>query len=138
MTRRPKLPPVPTGFEIMDLRWSQLIPLASAYVAILPESPDATNASPQGIRCLAALLEAKKAAQTEMQRTPAASTVRLVRHRNLMRLEKQFQERALDLVGALVARARAAFPKARPAQLLTVARNDFKRLLTESFPRSDA
>lgn len=121
----------------MDLMWSQFIPLASAYVAVLPGSPDAANASPQGVRRLAALLEAKWVAQTEMQSTPAASIIRLVRRRNLRKLEKQFHERALDLVGALVARAREASPKANPAQLLTAAREDFKPLLTESLPRSD-
>jgi hypothetical protein len=33
---RGKLPPVPTGYECLDLLWSQLIPDEARYLAVLP------------------------------------------------------------------------------------------------------
>ena len=42
-TSRNELPEVPTGFEYFDLLWSEFIPDAAGYVAVLPRSAD-----PQG------------------------------------------------------------------------------------------
>ena len=48
-----KLPAVPTGFECFDLLWSQLIPDAADYLAILPRSADPKWATAQGLRFVA-------------------------------------------------------------------------------------
>ena len=34
--RKPKLPPVPTGFELVDLEWASMAPEAEALLAELP------------------------------------------------------------------------------------------------------
>lgn len=131
---RKRLPPVPTGFEHLDLLWSQLIPDADSYVAILPRSANPAWATEHGLRFVATSLLKQWAASDELQRTPNRSTLRRVRERHLRLMEKQYQGQALTLIGALVDQARETHPKAPPAQLLTVARDAFKDLLRATFP----
>jgi hypothetical protein len=129
-----KLPAVPTGFEYLDLLWSQLIPDAPSYVAILPRSADPAWATAHGLRFVAIGLLKQWAASDELERTPKHSTLRRVRERHLRIMEKQYQGQALTFVGALVDKARKRYPKASPAQLLTVARDAFRELLRAVFP----
>jgi hypothetical protein len=138
MALRMKLPAVPTGFEYLDLLWSQLIPDAVSYVAILPRSADPAWATEHGLRFVAIGLLQQWAAREELQRTPNHSTLRRVRERHLRLLERQYLGQALTLVGALVDQARKRYPKASPAQLLTVTRDAFKDLLRAAFPAEDS
>ena len=131
---RKKLPAVPTGYEYLDLLWSQLIPDAASYLAILPRSADPAWATAQGLRFVAIALFKKWKASDELQRTPNHSTLRRVRERHLRQMEKQYQSQALTFVGALVDQARTRYPKATAAQLLTVARDAFRELLQAVFP----
>lgn len=132
--RRPK---VPTGYEYLDLLWSQLIPAAASYVAILPRSADPIWATEHGLRFVALGLLKQWAASDELQRTPNHSTLRRVRERHLRLMEKQYQGQALTFLGALVDQARKQYPKASPAQLLTVSRDAFRDLLGAAFPMED-
>ena len=130
---RKRLPEVPTGFEYLDLLWSQLIPDAASYLAILPRAADSKWATEEGLRFVAIALLKQWAASEELQRTPKHSTLRRVRERYLGLLEKQYHGQALTLVAALVDEARKRHPNASPAQLLTVARDAFKELLRATF-----
>lgn len=131
---RKQLPPVPTGYEYFDLLWSQLIPAAASYLAVLPQSADPAWATEHGLRFVAIGLFKQWAASDELRRTPNHSTLRHIRERHLRLMEKQYQCQALTFVGALVDQARKRHPKASPAQLLTVARDAFKELLRAVFP----
>lgn len=93
-----ELPDVPTGFECFDLLWSQLIPDAASYVAILPRSAEPAWATAQGLRFVAISLLRKWAASDELERTPNHSTLHRVRERDLRLLEKQYHGQALTLV----------------------------------------
>lgn len=134
---RKKLPAVPSGYEYFDLLWSQLIPAAASYLAVLPRSADPIWATEYGLRFVVVGLLKKWAASDELQRTPNYSTLRRVRERHLHLLEQQYQGQALTLIGALVDQAREQHPKASPAQLLTAARDAFKALLSAEFPIED-
>lgn len=126
--------PVPTGFEYFDLLWSQFIPDAASYVAILPRSADPAWATPPGLRVVVNSLLKRWAAIDELARTPNHSTVYRVRERALGVLDRQYQGQTLTLIGALVDQARQQHPEASSAQLLTLARDDFKELLRAWFP----
>lgn len=126
---RKSLPVVPTGYEYLDLLWSQLIPAAASYLAVLPRSANSAWATERGLRLVATSLLKQWAASDELQRTPNHSTLRRVRERHLRLMERQYQGRALTFVGALVDQARKQHPKASAAQLLTVARDAFRALL---------
>lgn len=128
-----ELPAVPTGFENFDLLWSQLIPDAASYVAILPRSADPAWATADGLRFVAISLFKRWAASDELARTQYHSTLRRVRARHLQLLERRYHGQALTLVAALVDQAREAYPRASPAQLLTVARDGFKALMGSAF-----
>jgi len=139
MKSSPKeLPDVPIGFEYFDLLWSQFIPDAASYVAILPRSADPAWATAQGLRFVAISLLRKRAASDELQRTPNHSTLHRVRERDLRLLEMQYHGQALTLVGALVAQASKQHPTASSAQLLTLAFDAFKELLRAVFPADGA
>ena len=133
-TSRKELPEVPTGFEYFDLLWSQFIPDAASYVAILPRSADPAWATAQGLRFVAISLLGKWAASDELARTPNHSTLQRVRKRALGVLDRRYQGQTLTLIGALVDQARQQYPKASSAQLLTLARDGFKELLRAAFP----
>jgi hypothetical protein len=126
---RKRLPVVPTGYEYLDLLWSQLIPAAASYLAALPRSADSAWATERGLRFVATSLLKQWAASDEPQRTPNHSTLRRVRERHLRLMERQYQGQALTFVGALVDQARKQHPKASAAPLLTVARDAFRELL---------
>lgn len=128
-----KLPAVPTGFECFDLLWSQLIPDAADYLAILPRSADPKWATAQGLRFVAISLFKRWAASDELQRTSTRSPLHRLRERNLRLLETQYQGQTLTLVAALVDEARKQYPKASSAQLLTLARDGFKELVSKAF-----
>lgn len=134
MLFRKRLPPVPTGYEYLDLLWSQLMPRAASYLDVLPSSPDPVWATEYGLRFVALGMLECQAVSAELHRTPPRSTLRRVRERRLHLLEQRQQDRALTLVAALVDQARKRFPKASPAQLLTVARDGFRGLLSAAFP----
>lgn len=127
------MPEVPTGYEYFDLLWSQLIPDAASYVAVLPRAADPAWATELGLRSAAISLLRQWAVSDELQRTPTHSVLCRMRQRQLRLLERQYQGRALMVVGALVDQARKRHPKASPAQLLTVARDAFKALLRTAF-----
>lgn len=129
-----ELPEVPTGFEYFDLLWSQFIPDAAGYVAILPLSADPAWATAQGLRFVVISLLKRWAALDELARTPNHSTLHRVRERSLGVLDRQYQGQTLTLIGALVDQARRQHPKASSAQLLTMARDGFKELLCAVFP----
>lgn len=132
-----RLPPVPTGYEYIDLLWSLLVPRAASYLEVLPRTPDTVWATEYGLSFVELGLRECEAARAELQRTPTHSTLRLVRKRSLRRLEARYKDLALTLMGALVAQARKRYPKASPAQLFTVARDAFRDLLRASYPFED-
>jgi hypothetical protein len=138
MAARRRLPAVPTGFEYFDLLWSQLMPDAASYLAILPRSADRAWATEQGLRFVAIALLKQWAASDDLQRTPHHSTLHRVRERRLRLLQKQYHGQALTFVAALVDKARKRHPYASPAQLLTVARDAFKELLRTAFSNGAA
>jgi hypothetical protein len=76
---RKQLPPVPTGYEYFDLLWSQLIPAAPNYLAVLPRSADPVWASVEGLRYAATSLLRQWAESEELECTPSHSTPRRVR-----------------------------------------------------------
>ena len=78
-TRR--VPEVPTGYEYFDLLWSQLIPDATSYVAVLPRAADPAWATELGLRSAAVSLLRQWAASDELQRTPTHSVLRRMRQR---------------------------------------------------------
>lgn len=131
---RKKLPAVPTGYEYVDLLWSQLVPRAASFLEVLPRSADPVWATEYGLRFVELGLRECEEASAELRRTPTHSTLRRVRKRNLRRLEARYQNLALTLMGALVEQARTRYPKASPAQLFTVARDSFRDLLRATFP----
>ena len=133
ITSRNELPKVLTGFEYFDLLWSEFIPNAAGYVAVLPRSADPAWATAQGLRFVASSLVERWAASDELARTPNHSTLRRVREKALGVLERQYQGQTLTLLGALVDRARQHHPKSSSAQLLTLARDGFKELVRAAF-----
>lgn len=133
-TSRKELPAVPTGFEYFDLLWSEFIPDAAGYVAILPRSADPAWATAQGLRFVANSLVERWAASDELTRTPNHSTLRRMRERALGVLDRQYQGQTLTLFGALVDQACQQHPRSSSAQLLTLARGGFKELVRAAFP----
>lgn len=124
-----RLPKVPTGFEVLDLMWSQMVPMAPGFLEVLPKSVDPVWGTRYGLLAVAAGLVQCEAAQAELQRTPAWTTLHRVRERRLKFLERRYQGLALTFMGALAMRARAEHAKASHAQVLTVVRDDFRELL---------
>lgn len=129
-----ELPAVPTGFEYFDLLWSQFIPDAASYVAILPRAADPAWATAQGLRFVVISLLKRWAAIDELARTPSHSTLHRIRERSLGVLDRQYHGQTLTLIGALVDQARQRHPRASSAQLLTMARDGFKELLCAILP----
>jgi hypothetical protein len=103
-----QLPAVSTGYKHFDLLWSQLIPDAASYVAILPREADCAWATAEGLRFVGTSLLKRWSASDELARTPSHSTLRRVRARHLQLLERQYDGQALTLVAALVDQARVS------------------------------
>lgn len=129
MTRRSQpLPEVPTGHEWLDLVWSQMVPAADTYVAVLPTDADPRWATELGLQLLSISLLETSAAKNELQRTPRHSTLCRVRARHLRRLEKQFEGQALAVLGAIADQVRAWHPEASAGQLLMATRDTFRNV----------
>lgn len=124
-----RLPAVPTGYERNDLLWSDAVPYAPALIESLPQSVHPVWATPLGLRLLGRAILAHHIADVELQRTPAGSPVHRMRARRRRLLQHQWFERAWLVAGALAEQARARYPRATPAQLLVLVRDDFRVLV---------
>jgi hypothetical protein len=122
------LPEVPTGHEWLDLVWSQMVPAADTYVAILPTDADPRWATELGLQLLSISLLETRAAKNDVQRTPRHTTLCRVRARRLRRLGKQFEGQALAVLGAIADQVRAWHPEASAAQLLMATRDTFRNV----------
>ena len=131
MTTRPRkqLPEVPTGYEWLDLAWSQIVPAADAFVAVLPPAADPRWATECGLLFLSLSLLDRRVAGDELESTPEHSTLRRVRARHLRVLKRQFEGQALAVLSAIIDRERAQYPEVSRAQLLMLTRDTFCRLL---------
>jgi len=87
-----------------------------------------------GLRFVALSLLKRSEASDQFQRTANYSTLRRGRERHLRQMERQYHGQDLTFAGALVDEARKRYPKATAAQLLTVARDALRDLLSAALP----
>lgn len=127
--RRKKLPPAPTGTEVLDLVWASLVPLAPYLLNEGPTDADPAWAMVEALRSFWLLLQASDQAKRELDRTPETSTVRRLRERHHAQLTARCGECAKLIFMALAARARSANRKASLGQLWVLVFEDFKTLV---------
>jgi hypothetical protein len=126
--RRKKLPPPPTGAELLDLIWASQTPLAPYLLSDEPSGVDPAWATAKGIRGFWLLVQAYDQAKAELDRTPEASTLRQLRQRRLKRLAAQSGECAGLIFAALADAARSANRKASTGQIWVLVFEGFKAL----------
>ena len=132
-----RLPDVPTGFERLDLLWSDMVPMAPGFLDVLPKNVEPIWGTQYGLLWVAASFRDCEAAQAALQRTLERTTLHRIRERQLKLLNRRHQERALNFLGALATEARTKHPKATAAQVLMVVRDEFRALLLELVAATD-
>ena len=111
---REKLPPMPSGTELLDMQWRDLAPQARKLFADLPACTDESWATVAGIRAYATTLALRERGEQALASTPASSTLMRMRRREAERLDALANDQMLNIVTALKRRICADWPKATP------------------------
>ena len=127
-SNRSKLPPPPTGFEILDLEWAAMAPRGEALLAELPlDASDSWGTEDGMLKFIYARRKVDRAA-AELAATTAPTLVRL-RQRELQRNRRAQLDCTMNICSALARSARQQHPNAVPGQVLLLIRDQCKTLL---------
>jgi hypothetical protein len=127
-SKKPKLPPPPTGFELLDMQWSAIAPRAEAYLALLPPSADESWGTEEGMLAFIYALHDVNVARAELDRTLGLTLVRL-RQRELRKNELTLSDCTALIISVLARSARRQHPSALPSQLLLLIRDRVRALI---------
>lgn len=127
-----KLPPAPSGDELLDLVWASYVHLAPHLFEGLPSGVNPKWATTKGVCAFWVLVLAIADAEAELDRTPLTSTLRRQRERRLQWLEQRSLECAGLICAALAAAATSAHRNANQGQLWVLVFEGFKRLVNDS------
>lgn len=133
-SRKPKLPPAPTGYEIIDLEWAALGPQAGAILTALPAGVHKDWDTKFG--ALAYLLVKHKVgvAAAELARTRSPTLIRM-RQRNLRLDELALSKCVCSIAAAVAQRVKREYPTAKLNQVLLLVRDRCKLLFRQAFRR---
>lgn len=130
---REKLPPMPSGTELLDMQWRDLAPQARKLFAVLPACTDESWATVAGIKAYATTLALRERGERALASTPASSTLMRMRRREAERLDALANDQTLNIVTALKRRICADWPNATPEQVLLLIAGRF-RALSDALP----
>lgn len=128
--RKRKLPPEPTGYELADVLWADAAWMAPALLAMLPVDVDPDWATGAAAETMLAVHDQLRKQRAEVSRTAAQSTMRRLRQRELLRLERMQTAVYWNVAAALALKAKAEHPKASPAQVFILIKEEVRALLT--------
>lgn len=128
-----KLPPVPSGTEVLDLSWRELTPWAGWLFENLPGNVSDSWASADGLYSFWMCTRERDRARREFRQTPIFSTVWRIRKRRVDRLKVLVDAEACYLVAALYRGICRDWPNAKPEQTLLLVQRRLSVLTDELF-----
>ena len=130
-SNRSKLPPRPTGFEILDLEWSAMAPRVDAYLAALPQNAHEAWGTERGLLAFVYAL-ADVGTGTELARTLGPTLLRL-RQRELRKRKLVLSDCVWLITAVLVRSARRQHPGALTGQVWLLIRDRLRALIGRAF-----
>lgn len=128
----PKLPPAPTGYEIIDLEWAALGPKAGVLLKELPANVHKDWGTRYGALAYLLVRHKVSVATAELTRTRSPTLIR-IRERNLRLDELAFSNCGCSIAAAVAQRAQREYPAALPSQVLLLVRDRCKLLFRQAF-----
>lgn len=128
---REKLPPIPSGTEILDMEWREMTPYAEIIFEALPVGIADRWASAVGVHQFWVSTRACDRARCELERTATHSALWHMRDREAKRLATRSDEFAANLLGALHRDFVKDWPMARPEQVLLLIQRRLEALTDE-------
>jgi hypothetical protein len=121
------LPPIPSGYETLDMLWRDMSVDARDILARLPTDVAAEWATVEAVGDFIATVLSELAAQRRLAMTNASSVMRLTREREVRRLFLLGRAQARAIAAAMVTEIRLDFPHAAPEQVWLLLRDRLRK-----------
>lgn len=128
--KKPRLPPGPTGNEVLDLLWAEQMPLAEALLPFV--EVDLAWTSPECALRFAATVMLHNELEAEFQARPGGRIVMRARQRRVALLKRSMTVQTLQVCAALSAEAHSQYPDASFSQTWLVVRDKVRALMNDA------
>lgn len=128
--KKSRLPPGPTGNEVLDLLWAEQMPLAEALLPLVQADPAWT--SPESALRFAATVMLHNELEAELQARPGGRIVMRARQRRVALLRRSMTVQTLQICAALAAEAHNDYPGASFSQAWLVVRDRVRASMNDA------